>query len=74
MLSYDFTTYVTLDLEGDTATTLGALIPKIVDASSRNDTVAVAVAVKAIIFTDFGVRLRNSPMRCNTFWNVSPLQ
>ena len=72
MLSYDFTTYVTLDLEGDTATTLGALIPKIVDASSRNDT--VAVAVKAIIFTDFGVRLRTSPMRCNTFWNVSPLQ
>ena len=49
-----------LGLDGDAATILGAFIPKVVLTSSCKD--FFAVAVKAITFTEGGIRLRTSPI------------
>ena len=54
-----------LGFDGDTATTIGLLMPKILVTSSQTD--LVAVAVKDIRCTDAGIKLLTSTIRCITF-------
>ena len=71
MVALDLTTYLMFGLEGEIATILGSLMPRIPITSLH--TCFVAVAVRHIIATPSGTRLRISPIRSSTFRKLSPL-